>query len=207
MAQLTSTRTTTAGPPRPTVHPAAGIVRSVLHRGWVVAIGLAVLWGVAAALVTPRSPQTTAAALTSVLVSLAVGVGAGVLTQSRWAVLVAPVVFAVAFELARMPVDGPTVDAPHLSRYGVFALVVGRGFHALLSLLPMSIGAAWGAFALARRHGDVRAGRGRSRPAVDGRDGIRGPGRRGHARRRPTGHPRLRSPERTVSRCPGASRS
>ena len=61
-----------------------------------------------------------------------------------------------------MPLDGPTVDAPHLSTYGVFAFVVGRGFHALLSLLPMALGAAWGAFALARRGGHLHAGRGRS---------------------------------------------
>ena len=62
----------------------------------------------------------------------------------------APVVFAVAFE-SRTPLGGPTVDAPHLSTYGVFALVVGRGLHALLSLLPIVVGAAWGAFAVARR--------------------------------------------------------
>ena len=75
--------------------------------------------------------------------------------------LLAPVVFAVAFEIVRLPVEGPTVDAPHLSTYGVFAFVVGRGFHALLSLLPMAVGAAWGAFAAARRDGHLRAGRGR----------------------------------------------
>jgi pimeloyl-ACP methyl ester carboxylesterase len=126
-----------------------------------VAVGLAVLWGVLAGLLTPRSPQTTAAALTSIIVSLAVGVGAGLLTRSRWAALAVPVVFAVAFEIARMPVDGPTVDAPHLSTYGMFAFVVGRGFHALLSLLPMAVGAAWGAFAVARADGALRAGRGR----------------------------------------------
>ncbi len=75
--------------------------------------------------------------------------------------LVAPVVFALAFELARMPVDGPTVDAPHLSTYGVFALVVGRGLLALLTLIPLVIGAAWGGFALARGDGHLRGGRGR----------------------------------------------
>ena len=110
----------------------------------------------------PRSPQTNVAALASVVVSLAIGVTAGLLTRSRWAMLVAPVVFAVAFEIARMPLDGPTVDAPHLSTYGVLALVVGRGFHALVSLLPMAIGAAWGAFTVAGRHGHLRAGRARS---------------------------------------------
>jgi proline iminopeptidase len=160
MAQLTSTPTP-AGPPR-TFHPVAPITSRFLHRGWVVAIGLAVMWGIAAGLLTPRSPQTTTAALTSILVSLAVGLGAGLLTQSRWAVLVAPVVFAAAYEVARMPLDGPSVDALHLSTYGVFALVVGRGLHALLSLLPMAVGAGWGAFALARRGGRLHAGRGRS---------------------------------------------
>ena len=122
------------------------------------AVGLAALWGVIAGVLTPRSPQTTGAALASILVSLAVGVAAGLLTRSRWAMLVAPVVFAVAFELARMPLDGPTVDAPHLSTYGVFALAVGRGFHAVLSLLPIAIGSAWGAFAAARREGILHPG-------------------------------------------------
>jgi len=134
----------------------------ILAHGWGAAVGLAAAWGAAAGLLTPRSPQTTAAALTSIAVSLVVGVAAGVLTRSRWALLVAPVVFAVAFEIVRMPLDGPTVDAPHLSTYGVFAFVVGRGFHALLSLLPMAVGAALGAFALARRDGHFPAGCGRS---------------------------------------------
>ena len=125
-------------------------------------VHLAAGWGALAGVLTPRSPQTTAAALASIVVSLAVGVAAGLFTRSRWAMLVAPVVFAVAFEIVRMPLDGPTVDAPHLTTYGVFALVVGRGFHALLSLLPMAAGAAWGAFALARRDGHFRGGRGRS---------------------------------------------
>lgn len=154
--------TTTVAPGATTAVPAPRrLTTRILQHGWVGAVVLAAGWGAAAGLLTPRSPQTTAAALASILVSLAVGVAAGVLTRSRWAMLVAPVVFAVAFEIVRMPLDGPTVDAPHLSTYGVFAFVVGRGFHALLSLLPMAVGAAWGAFALARRNGHFRAGRGR----------------------------------------------
>ena len=130
-----------------------------LRSGWVATVGLAALWGVVAGVLTPRTPQTTTAALVSIVISLAVGVAAGLLTRSRWAMLVAPVVFAVAFELARMPVGGPTVDAPHLSTYGVLALVVGRGFHVTLSLLPMALGSAWGAFAVARRSGLLPGGR------------------------------------------------
>jgi hypothetical protein len=128
-------------------------------REWVVAVGLAAMWGVLVGVLTPRSPQTTIAALTSILVSLALGVAAGRLTRSRWAMLVAPLVFAVTFEIVRMSLEGPTVDAPHLSTYGVLALLVGRGLHALLSLLPMTIGSARGAFAAARRHGHLHAGR------------------------------------------------
>ncbi len=74
----------------------------------------------------------------------------------------APVVFAVAFEMVRMPLDGPTFDLPHPSTCGVLALVVGRVFHALVSLLPMALGAAWALFALARRGGRLRPGRVRS---------------------------------------------
>ncbi|MCA0377607.1 MAG: alpha/beta hydrolase [Gemmatimonadetes bacterium] len=134
----------------------------MVRRGWVTAVVFASGWGALAGVLTPRTPQTTASALTSIIVSLAVGVAAGLLTRSRWAILVVPVVFAVSFEIARIPVDGPTVDTAHFSTYGVFALVVGRGFHALLSLLPMAMGAAWGALAQARRHGHLHAGRGRS---------------------------------------------
>ncbi len=48
-------------------------------------------------------------------------------------------------EIVRLPVPGPSVDAIRLSTYGVIALVTGRGFHALLSLVPLAWGAALGA--------------------------------------------------------------
>ncbi|HSM66140.1 MAG TPA: alpha/beta hydrolase, partial [Ilumatobacteraceae bacterium] len=41
--------------------------------------------------------------------------------------------------------DGPSVDGIHLSAYGLLALGFGRGVHALLSLVPMALGAAFGA--------------------------------------------------------------
>ena len=186
MAHLTITPTTTGGAPRTTPPPPNRVTSRLLRRGWVAAVGLAVLWGAVAGLLTPRSPQTTAAALGSIVVSLAVGLAAGLLTRSRWAMLVAPVVFAVAFEITRMPLDGPTVDAPHLSTYGVFAFVVGRGFHAMLSLLPMALGPR-GVRSLSPVATDTYTRAWPQRAALDGRDGIRGRGHRDHPRGRPTG--------------------
>jgi pimeloyl-ACP methyl ester carboxylesterase len=49
------------------------------------------------------------------------------------------------FELTRIGTDGPTVDAPEFTTYGIFALLVGRGFHALISLAPLAFGAVIGA--------------------------------------------------------------
>jgi hypothetical protein len=57
--------------------------------------------------------------------------------------LIAPAVFAVAVELMRLRVDGPSVDAPHASALGFIVLVAGRGLHALLSVLPMVLGAVY----------------------------------------------------------------
>jgi len=65
--------------------------------------------------------------------------------------VLAPATFMLVFELARMRVDGPTVDGIRLDGiYGVMALVAGRGVDAVLILLPMIVGASYGA-ALARR--------------------------------------------------------
>jgi len=81
----------------------------------------------------------------SIAISLVVGAIAGLVMRSRWALLVAPISFAVVYELARAGTDGPTVDAPAFTLYGALALVVGRGFHALISLAPMVLGATVGA--------------------------------------------------------------
>jgi pimeloyl-ACP methyl ester carboxylesterase len=56
--------------------------------------------------------------------------------------LVVCAAFVVAQEISRWEVQGPSVDAVHLSTFGLIALVSGRGTHALLSLLPMVVGAA-----------------------------------------------------------------
>jgi hypothetical protein len=53
--------------------------------------------------------------------------------------LLAPVMFVAVYELMRVSVVGPTVDAIHPgSFYGLVALAVGRGFHWLVALLALS---------------------------------------------------------------------
>ncbi|MCB0906532.1 MAG: alpha/beta hydrolase [Nocardioidaceae bacterium] len=136
----------TASPPdspcNPRRHPH---VRGHAGTAAVTAAGLAAAWGVAAGIWTPRGPLTSGAAIWSIILSLAVGLGAGIVLRSRWAMLLAPAAFAAALELTRLRVDGPMVDGIHASFYGTIALITGRGFHALVSLLPMALGAAVGA--------------------------------------------------------------
>jgi pimeloyl-ACP methyl ester carboxylesterase len=106
--------------------------------------------GLVFGLVVPRGPLSAFEGLAAMCLGLLVGVVVGLLFRSRWAMLVAPVTFAVVFELARLGTSGPTVDEIHLgSTYGILALATGRGVHGLLALLPMILGAALGA-ALAR---------------------------------------------------------
>ncbi|HQR80462.1 MAG TPA: alpha/beta hydrolase [Actinomycetota bacterium] len=136
------------------------------HRRSVPAAAVvATAWAVAAGWWMPRGPLTTTAAILSIVASLGVGVLAGILVRSRWAMALAPVTFVVVFELTRMGADGPMVDGIHLSTYGVIALITGRGFHGLLTLLPMTLGAALGA-------GIVREPKTRGWKAVPGRLGA-----------------------------------
>ena len=118
---------------------------------WGLALLAAVGYGLLAGWWTPRGPMSTFEGLSAMGLGLLVGLVAGLLLRTRWAIMVAPVTFAVIFELARLDASGPTVDGIHLgSTYGIMAFAVGRGVHGLLALLPMVLGAALGA-ALARR--------------------------------------------------------
>jgi proline iminopeptidase len=121
--------------------------------GFIVAAGLAGAAALMAAWLTPRGPITTPQALGSIVGGLVVGIGAGLVTGSRWTMLLTPIVFMAVFEVARFNVDGPTVDDIRLgSIYGIFAFALGRGLHGVLVLLPMALGARYGVEA-ASRHG------------------------------------------------------
>jgi pimeloyl-ACP methyl ester carboxylesterase len=83
--------------------------------------------------------------------ALVVGAAAGLMIGSGWSTLITPVAFVVVFELARLGVDGPTVDGIHLgSTYGIIAFVLGRLVHGALVLPPMILGAVYGVWLAAR---------------------------------------------------------
>lgn len=139
-------RTVWAGPGRGLLAASAVVVPYALVAGW---------W-------TPRGPVSTLQALTTLAVSLVVGGLAGLLLRSRWAMLLAPVVFVGVFELARWRAVGPTVDGLHLgSFYGLVAAGAGRGFHGLLTLVPLALAAALGASRARRLQGHRVAPTGR----------------------------------------------
>jgi pimeloyl-ACP methyl ester carboxylesterase len=109
--------------------------------------------GAVAGWLLPRGPVTTTEAIVALVTALAVGVGVGWLTRTRWILLTAPVAFIVVFELVRMRVDGPTVDGISLNGlYGVIALLGGRGIDAVLVLLPLAVGSAWGLVLAREQH-------------------------------------------------------
>ncbi|MDD7939621.1 alpha/beta hydrolase [Actinomycetospora lutea] len=135
-------------------------------------VALAALAGWLTALTMPRGPITPPGVVVAMAVGLAVGAAAGFVLRSRWAMLLAPVVFALAVELGRVGVVGPTVDRPEISTFfGVLTLVLGRGFHALVQLVPMVLGAAVGA-GIARRHAGSPAAHGWGRAARWARRGV-----------------------------------
>ena len=111
----------------------------------------AVGYGLLAGWWTPRGPMSTFEGLSAMGLALLVGPSPGSCSAPAGPCWWLPLTFAAIFELARLSASGPTVDGIHLgSTYGIMAFAVGRGFHALLALLPMVLGAAVGA-ALARR--------------------------------------------------------
>lgn len=113
--------------------------------GLAIAISLAVAAGLLSAWLTPRGPITTGEALVSMAAALAVGLAAGEVLGSRWSVLITPIVFIAVLEVARLGVDGPTVDGIHPgSLYGLMALALGRGVHGLLVIAPMVLGSLLG---------------------------------------------------------------
>ena len=139
-------------------HPRTPLART--GGRWLVGASPAVAAGLLAGWLIPRGPVTTAEAVTALLVAVLVGAVTGWWIRSRWAMVLAPVTFMLVFELARMRVDGPTVDGIRLDgMYGVAALVAGRGVDAVLILLPMVVGASYGAALARRRRAESEPGR------------------------------------------------
>lgn len=134
------------------------------QHGWfglVLALGVAALAGVLIALAMPRGPATAGQALAVMGSGLAVGLAAGLALRRRWGMLLAPVVYIIAVELARLGAVGPTVDPMRLDNtFGILALILGRGFHGLVGLLPMILGVEIGVSIARRVGGRAAAGSG-----------------------------------------------
>jgi pimeloyl-ACP methyl ester carboxylesterase len=143
------------------------------RAGLVIGVATPALAGLVTALVMPHGPATAGQALLVMATSLLVGLAAGWGLGSRWAMLVGPLAYVVACELGRLGAVGPTVDAPRLdSAYGILGLMLGRGFHGLLALVPMMLGASFGAAAWRRATTPARAA------AANGAGPVRRIGRR-----------------------------
>ncbi len=111
---------------------------------------------VATGLLLPRGPVSPGEAVASLIVCGLAGVLSGLLLRSRWAILLAPALFAAVVEITRIRAVGPTVDLTRpVGMYGWLAVLAGRGVHGLLALAPMALGAAWGV-GLARRSASRR---------------------------------------------------
>jgi proline iminopeptidase len=119
--------------------------------GWLVALAFSISSGLLVSRLIPRGPATSTQALIGMAGALGIGLLVGLVHPSRWTLLLAPLTHALALELGRIQVAGPTVDAIRLDNtYGILALILGRGFYALVGLLPMILGASYG-MAIARR--------------------------------------------------------
>jgi proline iminopeptidase len=120
---------------------------TLMHRplALVLAGGTVLAFALASAYLTPRGPVTSAQALATMGIALAVGFAVAALTGSRWSLAVAPVAFVAVFELARMGAWGPTVDAPaSLGLLHVLASLLGRVPHGLFAVVPMVLGGLLG---------------------------------------------------------------
>jgi pimeloyl-ACP methyl ester carboxylesterase len=106
------------------------------------AITIAALSGLVVAQVMPRGPATPGQVIGVMFGGLIIGLAAGRMMQTRWSMLALPAAHVIAIELGRLDASGPTVDAIRLDgAFAILALILGRGFHGLVGLLPMVLGA------------------------------------------------------------------
>jgi proline iminopeptidase len=117
---------------------------NLLRRGAIATAAVGLL-GLAIAHTMPRGPTTAIQAVMVTIASLMVGYSAGWILRSPWAMVLAPLAYMLAIEVGQFPIVGPTVDGLRLNEaFGVLALILGRGFHGLVGVLPMILGAYWG---------------------------------------------------------------
>jgi pimeloyl-ACP methyl ester carboxylesterase len=141
-------------PARPAAHP----LRIALERsrrtpvvGLLATSTAAVAVGLLTATAQPRGPVTREQALVVLLSGLFLGVVAAVATRTRVAPILAILAYVASFELGRLDAVGPTVDDIRLdSAVGILAFATGRGFHGLIVVLAILLGASLGGLAMCR---------------------------------------------------------
>jgi proline iminopeptidase len=138
-----------------------------LLRMGAIATSASVLLGLSIAYTMPRGPTTASQALIVMVTSLVVGYGAGWMMRSPWAMVLAPLTYMLAIEVGQFPIVGPTVDGLRLNEaFGVLALILGRGFHGLVGVLPMILGAYWGWAIPSESFANARSGAGNKIPLM-----------------------------------------
>ncbi|NUU18515.1 alpha/beta hydrolase [Cellulomonas humilata] len=119
-------------------------------------LALAALTGLLTGQVAPLGPVSSVGALVVMATGAGLGLVGGRVVRSAWVVVPLAVVHVAAIEIARSDVLLPTVHDVRIdSIWGLLALVLGRGVHALLLVLPMILGARVGAGRPRRRAGAV----------------------------------------------------
>lgn len=128
-------------------HPRSQTLTNQRWTRTAAAAGSAALVGMLTALIMPHGPITTAQVWLAMAATLAAGLLAGYAARSPWAMLLAPLVYVAVFELITPGGATPTVGAIRLdTSYGILALLMGRGFHGLVALLPLLLGTGVGVF-------------------------------------------------------------
>ena len=141
-AKTSSVLETKPAPLTGTQHPLIRFVKSSWVIGSAAVVGISALVGLLLSIQMPRGPANAAQTLIVMAVCLAVGLIAGIALPSRWVMLLAPLAHIAGYELGRIGAEGATIGAIHLEiTYGILAFVLGRGFYAIVGLLPMAYGA------------------------------------------------------------------
>jgi proline iminopeptidase len=111
-------------------------------------VGLSV--GVIGGVIAPRGPVTTYQALFVMGLAAAGGAAAGTVARTRWALPALLIGCLAGTEIARQGLAAPSLAVRLDNMYGIIALLVTRGVHGLLVLLPAAAGTLFG-IALGRR--------------------------------------------------------
>ena len=100
---------------------------------------VAVVAGLVTDVFAARGPVDGPGGLAVMALALATGLVGGVVTRSRWSILVMVLGYVIGVELGRRSLIAPTLAFRFDTAYGIIAAVLTRGIHLVLMLLPLAI--------------------------------------------------------------------